>query len=276
MQHRLNQGYGQLMAGSLLRRDLPAPGGARESERDCYYAASVAVGTWAVSDRLSPIGASRRTVTRSDVPPPAAAATHSSVPEEERPVGVDHLARRRHARDHRGNRRLRTAPLAGGGLVQPTSRSTAAASAPALHRTTFATGCAASVDDDLDSAVLRLAHTGTGRHHRCVSPKPWMVMAFCGTPSLTSSACTARARRTDRPWFVLRRAGCICVAVHLDPRGIGTLVELSAASLMICRARSVNVALSQSKNTRYERAGACAGIAAAGAGGGGGEATLKA
>ena len=35
----------------------------------------------------------------------------------------------------------------------------------------------------------------------CVSPKPWMPMAACGTPSLTSSACTALARRTERPWL---------------------------------------------------------------------------
>jgi hypothetical protein len=34
---------------------------------------------------------------------------------------------------------------------------------------------------------------------RCVSPNPWIVMAFGGTPSLTNSACTAVARRTDRP-----------------------------------------------------------------------------
>jgi hypothetical protein len=36
---------------------------------------------------------------------------------------------------------------------------------------------------------------------RCVSPKPWMLMAFRGTPSLTSSAATACARRTDSPWL---------------------------------------------------------------------------
>ena len=53
---------------------------------------------------------------------------------------------------------------------------------------------------------------------RCVSPKPWMVIAFCGTPSLTSSACTAWARRTDRPWLYLRRARGVGIAVHLDPR----------------------------------------------------------
>ena len=43
-------------------------------------------------------------------------------------------------------------------------------------------------------------------------------MAFCGTPSLTSSACTAWARRIDRPWLYLRRARGVGVAVHLDPR----------------------------------------------------------
>ena len=53
---------------------------------------------------------------------------------------------------------------------------------------------------------------------RCVSPKPWIVMALAGTPSLTSSACTALARRTDSPWLYLRRARGIGVAVHLDPR----------------------------------------------------------
>src|ERR1700733_9223576 len=50
-----------------------------------------------------------------------------------------------------------------------------------------------------------------------------------------------------------------------------TWVELSAASLMIWRARSVSEALSQSKNTRYERDGAGAGAATGnGAAGGGG------
>ena len=34
---------------------------------------------------------------------------------------------------------------------------------------------------------------------RCVSPKPWMLMAPCGTPSRTSSPATAWARLTDSP-----------------------------------------------------------------------------
>ena len=34
---------------------------------------------------------------------------------------------------------------------------------------------------------------------RCVSPKPWMEIAFFGTPSRTSYAATASARRIDRP-----------------------------------------------------------------------------
>src|SRR5580700_10106915 len=36
---------------------------------------------------------------------------------------------------------------------------------------------------------------------RWVSPKPWMAIAPFGTPSLTSSAATAWARRIDRPWL---------------------------------------------------------------------------
>jgi len=36
---------------------------------------------------------------------------------------------------------------------------------------------------------------------RCVSPNPWMLIACRGTPSFTSSAATAWARRTDRPWL---------------------------------------------------------------------------
>ena len=36
---------------------------------------------------------------------------------------------------------------------------------------------------------------------RFVSPKPCVVIAFAGTPSLISSALTALARRIDRPWL---------------------------------------------------------------------------
>ena len=53
---------------------------------------------------------------------------------------------------------------------------------------------------------------------RCVSPKPWMVIALSGTPSLTNSASTALARRIDRPWLYFGRARGVGVAVHLDPR----------------------------------------------------------
>jgi hypothetical protein len=41
---------------------------------------------------------------------------------------------------------------------------------------------------------------------RLVSPSPWALMALCGTPSRTSSAATARARRSERPWLSGRRA----------------------------------------------------------------------
>jgi hypothetical protein len=37
--------------------------------------------------------------------------------------------------------------------------------------------------------------------NKLVSPSPWTLIAFCGTPLRTSSAATARARRSERLWL---------------------------------------------------------------------------
>ena len=179
---------------------------------------------FAGNDRLMAIGALRRTVTRSDMPLPAAVAMHSSLR-----LSNDQVARtwRGAGRDGGGA----TGPAAscgassGFGWLQPAiSNSRSAAPAPAR-----------AAAGDLDPRFVRLnihcmdvmvehrwRPLASGLRQRmtistrrfcgsrtpgpvgtskCVSPKPWMVMAFFGTPSLTSSACTAWARRTDRPWL---------------------------------------------------------------------------
>ena len=54
------------------------------------------------------------------------------------------------------------------------------------------------LDDDLDAAVLRLAHTVGGLHQeRPASPRPITVIACAGTPSRTRASFTAFARRSD-------------------------------------------------------------------------------
>lgn len=53
---------------------------------------------------------------------------------------------------------------------------------------------------------------------RCVSPKPWITIALFATPSLTNSAATAWARRTDRPWLYFGLPDSIGVAIHVNPR----------------------------------------------------------
>ncbi len=53
------------------------------------------------------------------------------------------------------------------------------------------------LDDDLDAAVLRLAHVVAGRHQSWLSPLPMTVIAWAGTPSRTRASLTALARRSD-------------------------------------------------------------------------------
>ncbi len=59
-------------------------------------------------------------------------------------------------------------------------------------------------------------------------------MTFFGTPSLTSSAATAWARRTDRPWLYCGDARGVGVAVHLDPRRAAPGASHRRPPLMIC------------------------------------------
>ena len=74
-------------------------------------------------------------------------------------------------------------------------------------------------------------------------------MALARTLLRTSSAVTAFARQTERPWLQ-HGVPEVSVCPFASVRVYWTWFELPAASLMMWLKRSVSVALSQSKNTR--------------------------